>query len=380
MTLEEIRTQIDRIDNALLPLFEQRMECAREVAKIKAKTGLPVKNLAREAEILDRVECQAGEFGGTARILFSTLMDVSCALQYEMLGAGADLRSAVTEARSGFENLPRVVCQGTEGAYSHQAARHLFPDCAPQFCARFEDLFVALSQGDADYGILPVENSSAGSVLEAYDLLLKYRFTIAAAVELPVNHCLAAKPGAQLEKITRVLSHPQGLSQCARLIEERGFEASPCANTAVAARMVAQGGDLHAAALCSPEAARRFGLAILAEAVQDTPHNCTRLVAVSHALTIPPGADKISLCFTLPHETGSLHRVLARFAERGLNLTKIESRPLAGRAFEYHFYLDFSGSVRQPATLDLLCALSEELPNFSFLGNYPETLPAAPRE
>ena len=225
----------------------------------------------------------------------------------------------------------------------------------------------------AEIGLLPVENSSAGSVSEVYDLILKYRFFISAAVTLHIHHCLAAPASADPAAIQQVFSHPQALSQCSDFLAQQGYTPVPYSNTAAAAKMVAEtGGNL--AAICSEKAAQTHGLRVLQTGIQNNRANRTRFIAISRELCIPDDAQKISLCFSLPHTTGSLYHVLARFAVNGLNLTKIESRPIMGDGpqFTYDFYLDFTGNIRHAHTLDLLASLRKELPRFSFLGNYRE--------
>lgn len=344
------------------------------MAQIKAEKNLPVLNPAREAEILDRVEREAGVHGGAARVVFSTLMEVSRAFQHELLEDGGALRELLGRADHALSTGGTVACPGVADSYSHHAASVFFPEKEPVFYPEFRDVFQAVETDQAEWGVVPVENSTAGSVVEVYDLLLQHRFYLAGAVELPIGHCLAALPGVALEQVKRVCSHPQALSQCAGFI--RAHEMTPVAysNTAAAAKRVAEGGEPDTAAICSEQACRRFGLVTLARAIQNNKTNTTRFVLFSKKLMISPQADKISLCFTLPHVTGSLHEVLARFAAHRLNLTKIESRPIPGKRFEYHFYLDFTGNVADHSTAKLLCALSEELPGFFFLGNYQEQI------
>ena len=373
MNLKEIRNEIDEIDRQLLPLFMQRMDCAKKVAAVKKEQNLPVLNTAREQEILEHIQAQAGEYGGEARILFSTLMDASRALQHKLLDSGEEMRRTLEQAPNTLPQAQNIACQGVAGAYSHKAAAALFPGCTPVFHETWGNVFEAIANGDADLGLLPVENSSAGSVSEVYDLILKYRFYIVAAYNLHVRHCLAAPKGACESQVKTVYSHPQGLNQCSDYLAQHNLSRVPYSNTAAAAQFVSELGDPHVAAICSHDAAANYGLAILRENVQNNPNNCTRFVAISRSLVLPENANKISLCFSLPHTTGSLYGVLSRFAINGLNLTKIESRPIAGRNFEYDFYLDFTGNIRQKETMDLIASLQSDLPRFSFLGNYMET-------
>lgn len=373
MTLEDIRKEIDSIDAQLLPLVKARMDCAKKVAEIKMEQGLPIFNAERERQILERVAQNAGEYGGEAKIVYSTLMEASRALQHNMMGDGREIRALVENAGRKLRHTGHIACAGVKGSYSHEAAERLFPDSDPLFYHTFADVVFAIEDGSADLGLLPVENSSAGSVSEVYDLILKYRFSIVAATTLRIHHCLAVPVGADLEKVTTVYSHHQALSQCSDFIARSSYSPAPFSNTAAAAKMVAEtGGNL--AAICSEQAADVHGLQIVKRDIQNSDNNCTRFIAISRERCIPDDAQKISLCFSLPHTTGSLYSVLSRFAINGLNLTKIESRPIAnaGKNFEYDFYLDFTGNIRQAQTLDLIASLQEELPRFSFLGNYRE--------
>lgn len=373
MTLEEIRKEIDAIDSQLLPLFLARMHCAQQVAQVKSEQHLPVLNSSREDEILESISAKAGEHGDEAKVLYSTILAISRALQHKILDGGSGIRNLINSAPcQSVTTGKNIACPGVPGAFSHQAVQELFPNCSTRFYTTFHDVFQAIENGEADFGLVPVENSSAGSVSEVYDYILNYRFYIVGAATLHIHHCLAVTPGARMEDIQSVYSHPQALAQCSDFISDNGLKAEEYSNTAAAAKMVAQKADRSIAAICSKAAANEYGLQILSENIQNSKTNCTRFIVVSRELFIPNDAQKISLCFSLPHTTGSLYSVLARFAMSGLNLTKIESRPIAGKNFEYDFYLDFTGNVRDPKTLDLLCALYSELPRFSFLGNYIE--------
>ncbi|HIW73136.1 MAG TPA: chorismate mutase [Firmicutes bacterium] len=378
MELSEIRAEIDRIDQELTALLCRRMDCSLRVAEYKAAHRLPVLNEAREQAVLRHVRelgdgCREG-YGDAAALVFSTMMDASRALQHQRLEAGRALRARLEGAKRALlpADTARVVCQGVPGAYSDEAAGRLFPGASPRFVPAFSDVFAAVADGTADYGVLPVENSTAGSVNEVYDLVMKRRFSIAAAVEVPVRHCLLALPGVKAAALSAVYSKQEALAQCAEYIAAHGLEARAFSNTAAAAEMVARSGDGAIAAIASRRAAEIYKLDIIDEDIQTADNNATRFIAISRELVIPADANKISLIFALPHVTGSLYRVLSRFAMAGLNLTKLESRPRRGSGFEYNFYLDFEGALSHPGTVDLLCALSEELPAFSFLGNYRE--------
>ena len=371
--LSEIRVEIDAIDNQLIDLFKRRMDCAKEVGLYKKERGIPVLNRQREDEILASVQVKGGEYGASARLLFANIMELSRALQHNIIGSGKELRQEITRAKERPEAEGITVAyQGIKGANSYEAMCRLFPDAAQKSCKTFEDVFDAVDSGNATFGILPVENSTAGSVSAVYDLILKHRFYIVGAVDMHIDHCLAGLRQSELSDIEIVWSHPQALSQCEEYIAKHNLTAVPKANTAVAARDAAREKRLNVAAICTPEAAKEYGLKILDAGLQDNPYNTTRFIVISKELYIPRDANKISLCFSLPHVKGSLYNLLCRFNSLGLNLTKIESRPAKGKDFEYLFYLDFTGSVYSDSVIDLLSQLSAEMPEFSFLGNYKE--------
>lgn len=366
-----VRNDIDRIDRQLLRLFIERMRCSERVAEIKRAAGIPVLNAAREQVILDRVRGEAGEYGDSAVALYSAIMSISRARQHTMLESGGELRNLERDSpRTRMEN-PRIICQGAPGAYSHSAALRLFPAQKPVFLPGFRDVFEAVKKGDGDYGVVPVENSDAGSVSEVYDLIIRHRMFIVGAADIPVRHCLCRARGTG--EVKKVISKQEALMQCTAYLEEHEIPGEAYSNTAAAARYIAENRPEGVGAVCSADAAQVYGLEILAEDIQNTDNNCTRFVVIAREAVLPEDADKISLCFSLPHTTGSLYRTLERFALNGLNLTKIESRPIPGRNFEYDFYLDFTGNIHDARTLALICALSGEMPRFSFLGNYKES-------
>lgn len=371
--LGEIRIEIDKIDSELIELFKKRMDCAKAVGLYKKENNIPVLNQNRENEILDNVEEKGGEYGSHARLLFSNIMELSRALQHNIVGSGKKLRNDILNASSKMQTANvRVGYQGIKGANGHEATLKLFPNGDAVNYKTFADVFDAVDREEVTYGVLPVENSTAGSVSAVYDLILKHRFYIVKALDLPIDYCLAGLKQSELSDIEKVWSHPQSLSQCENYIAKKNFDSTPFENTAVAAREVANEKRLNVAAICSYKAAEEYGLKILDNHLQDDKGNTTRFIVISKTLCIPENANKISLCFSLPHVTGSLYGLLCRFNSLGLNLTKIESRPRKGKDFEYLFYLDFSGSVHSDNVIDLISQLSEEMPEFSFLGNYCE--------
>ena len=375
MDLLELRKQIDKIDEQLIPLLLQRMEIAKSVAEYKVKRGIPVLNQEREQQILNSVAEKCGEQGDAIKTIFSATMDASRALQHKIIGGGQELRDLIDGAVKNDRltaNGEPIACQGVDGAYSGEAGHALFPDSPIQYYRQFEDVFEAVNRNKARFGIIPVENSTAGSVHESYDLIMKYRFYIVGAYDLKISHCLCAKPGTSYEDVEDVYSHPQALSQCNVFLKNFDFTGINYTNTAAAAKLVSESDKKNIACICSAAAAKKHGLVILKKEIQNVSNNTTRFIVISKELVIDDDADKITLIFSAPHTTGSLYRVLGRFSMTGLNLTKLESRPVANGKFDYFFYADILGSVNDDATLDLLCALYDELPEFTFLGNYHE--------
>lgn len=375
MDLLELRKEIDKIDSELIPLLLKRMSISEKVAQYKVERGIPVLNEEREQEILNNVAAKCGEQGETIKTVFSATMDASRALQHKIIGGGKELRELVESAQIDGKltaNGAPVACQGVDGAYSGITANTLFPDSPVKYYKQFEDVFEAVNKGEAIYGVIPVENSTAGSVHESYDLIMKYRFYVVGAYDLKIEHCLCAKEGTAYENITNVYSHPQALSQCGNFLKNFDFTGINFSNTAAAAEFVANSPQKDIGVICSEFAAKKYGLKILKRNVQNNNNNRTRFIVISKKLVISSDANKISLIFSTADKTGSLYRVLGRFSMAGLNLTKLESRPIENANFNYHFYVDVSGSIKQQSALDLMCALYDELPEFEFLGNFNE--------
>lgn len=374
MNLSEIRKEIDNIDEQLIKLFCKRMDCSKKVAEYKKKNNTPVLNIEREREILENVEKKGGEYGYAAQLLFSNILELSRGLQHDIMGSGKAMRTQIENADTSIKKSPKVkiALQGIEGANSHEATTRLFPECKPVFFKTFAKVFEAVNSGEADYGVLPVENSSAGSVADVYDLILQYRFYIVKAIDLPIEHCICGIPKSDFSDIEQVWSHPQALAQCTEFTNNHNLTTVTVGNTAMAAKKISEEKRINCAAICTEKAAQEYGLKVLKKGCQNDKDNSTRFIVISKKLIIPENADKISLCFSVPNIKGALYNVLGRFSSNGMNLTKLESRPRDGAAFEYLFYLDFQGNVHNEKVVNMLCALSEEMPEFSFLGNYKE--------
>lgn len=370
MDLNELRQGINALDETIMEAFEQRMQLCKQVAVYKQANGMQIFQTDREKEILARVRSQAPEgLDGSSALLFQTIMDISKYLQYRELHKVVDP----------YEFQPLVItpdasvaCQGMAGANSEAAARQIFgEECMPKFLPTFSDVFDAVQRGEVTFGIIPVQNSTAGSVVQAYDLMKDYNFFITRATVVEITNCLAVKPGTHLDDVRDVYSHPQALSQCSQFIVRNGLKPHEYDNTATAAQLVADSVE-PIAAICSEGCAKLHGLEILADHISDYVPNYTRFFCISKDLLLSEDADRISVMLKLPHEEGSLHRLLSKFVIAGLNLLKLESRPIRNGSFEVMFYLDFSGNIHDPAVSALLSDLTENLEYFNFLGNYGE--------
>ena len=380
MNSQEIRGKIDKIDSQMADLFCQRMELAAQIAKYKKENNLPIFNSGREREVLSHMVDLCGEeLEGYIRVLYSTMFDVSRSYQHSLTAQETELTrridQSLADAADRFPTTAVVACQGVEGAYSQLACEKLFKTPSIVYFHHFDDVFHAVAKGLCQYGILPIENSSAGSVTAVYDLMKEYNFHIVRGIRLRVSHCLLARPGVKMEQIREVVSHEQALNQCSKLLASLpNVKITVCENTAAAARLVAESGRDDIAALSSRGCAGLYGLKVLKDRVQNSDSNYTRFICISNKPEIYPGADKISLMATLPHQPGSLYRLITRFASLELNLTKLESRPIPGSDFEFRFYFDLEGWVGDPAVKALLGSLQEEMDEFVFLGNYSEVL------
>lgn len=380
--LQSLRRDIDAIDSQLVELFRRRMDVTRRVGAYKQANGIPVLDQERERQVLqNKGDLAGGELRPAVIKLFQTIMAISRRQQRDMADQGADnpgvrrWQEAQDSARPPIA-APRVAYQGVPGAYSEQACVNFFGENVDTTgLEQFEDCFQALREGRADYAVLPIENSSTGAIRQIYDLLTQYECYMVGETTVRVEHCLMALPGATLDTITHVYSHEQGLFQCERYLNAHpDWKQAPQADTAGSARMVASSGDLTKAAICSERAAALYGLKILAHAINHNSHNTTRFVVVSPRLELRPGADKISTLFVLPHEAGSLHEVLTVFAVHGLNMVKLESRPLPERSWQYMFFLEFTGQPDNPAVNDALHELAQTTGEFRVLGWFPSNL------
>ena len=376
MELKDYRDQIDQIDDEIVRLFQQRMDVAAQIAAYKKEHDLPIMQASREREKLADLSGKTREdLQSYLRVLYSLLFELS--RTYQARGSRTELYERIADA---IENTPKlfprsasVACQGVEGAYSQLACERLFAAPNIQYFRSFEGVFSAIEAGFCRYGILPIENSTAGSVKRVYDLMVSHNFSIVRSVRLKVDHCLLAKPGST--EIHEVFSHEQAISQCAEFLKTLGdIKITRCENTAVAAQTVAASERQDVAALSSRFCAELYGLDILRSGVQDVGNNHTRFICISKQPEIYPGADRTTLMLVLPHKPGSLYKVLARLYALGINLLKLESRPLPDRDFEFLFYLDLETSVYSDEFVQLMCDIGSFCEEFKYLGSYSEVI------
>lgn len=380
MELDAIRKNIDQIDTQLVDLLKQRMECATKVAQYKHENGMKIYDPRRERALLNRVSELAGEeYEASARVVFSLLMELSRAKQGKLILPKSRYEDIINQALEKTDKLfperATVACQGTEGAYSQLACEKLFtvPDIA--YFGSFDDVFNALDSGKCRYGVLPIENSNAGSVKAVYDLMTKHNFYVVRSARVQINHCLLAKSGTKLEDIKEIISHEQAISQSSKFLSTlEGVKITSYPNTALAAQAVADSDRDDIAALSSPECASLYDLSVLKKSVQNVGNNYTRFICISKQPEIYPGADRTSLMLALPHRPGSLYRIISRFYAHNINIIKLESRPISGSDFEFMFYFDVNTSIYSPALAELICELENELDTFTYLGSYSEII------
>ena len=380
MDLKGLRVELDHIDREMVSLFERRMRVCEDVARYKIENNLPVLDASRERQKLQSVEAQLPEdlqeYGVS---LYDLLMELSRSSQTRLMGGRTDLpaqiQSAIDHTDPLFPPSAMVACQGVEGAYSQQAAEKLFRRPNVLYFSNFEGVFSAIEKGLCRYGVIPLENSTAGSVNMVYDLMMRHNFRIVRSVRLKVDHNLLARPGVKLEDIREIYSHEQAIGQCSAFLQAHPeIKVVRCANTAEAAKFVSQSDRRDIAALSSRTCAELYGLQNLAPACQDQGNNYTRFICIGRELEIYPGADRTSLMVVLPHRPGSLYKLLSRFYALGINLNKLESRPLPDRDFEFMFYFDLDTSVYSQQFMQLMGELDTICETFSYLGSYSEVI------
>ena len=381
MELQELRSKIDEIDAQLTKLFEARMDVAAEIGAWKRENHMPVLDAARERDKLNAIAAESREDMQTyTQMLYSMIFELSRSHQSDLTRTQSSLRKeveqAIEETPRLFPTAPIIACQGTEGAYSQIAGTRMFKSPKIMYFKSFDSVFSAIESGFCQYGILPIENSSAGSVKKVYDLMLRHKFYVVRSCRLKIDHNLLAAPGVKKEDIREIFSHQQALDQCAGYLEQFGpdVKITRCENTAMAAEAVAKSERRDIAAIASYDCASLYGLKCLESDIQDRGNNYTRFICISKKLEIYPGANRTTVMMTLPHRPGSLCRALSRFYSLGINITKLESRPLPERDFQFMFYFDLETSVYSSEfgrMIDDLDSISEE---FRYLGSYSEVI------
>ena len=379
-TMESVRNEINEIDDELVKLFVRRMNASERMAEVKRGTSAPVQDPARERSILAKVANAVGpDLENEARLMFTTLMSMSRGRQRaELAGESAftkSIKEATSATPSSFPSSASVACPGVEGSYSQQAACRLVNFPTILYFKGFDDVFSAVEKGMCDYGILPIENSAVGSVTAVYDLMAKHNFKIVRAVKLRIRHVLLAPRGTKLEDVKEISSHPHAIAQCSEFLHTLpGIRAVPATNTAAAAAAIATSGRKDVAVIASRECAELYGLEVIKEDISNTASNYTRFICISKKNEIYPDAGKFSVMMSLNHRPGALTDVLVKFAATGVNLTKLESRPVPGSDFEFRFIFDFEATPQDPRVVKMLSGFSTdpEIEHFTFLGAYSE--------
>ena len=374
MDLLELRNELDGIDKQIVELYEKRMNVCGQVAEYKIETGKRVFDKEREKQKLEAVRALThndfNAYGVTE--LFEQIMAMSRKLQYRLLAEHDSVGKLSFSKVDHFDTSnARVVYQGAEGSYSQAAMIQYFGEGVNCFHVdTFRDAMLAIDEGSADFAVLPIENSSAGIVSEIYDLLVEFENYIVGEQIIPINHCLLGCAGTKISDIRTVYSHAQSLMQSAHYLQEKGWQQISMKNNAFAAQKVAEDKNPTEAAIASEYAAKVYGLEILEKGVNDLKENSTRFIIITNQKVFSKDASKISLCFEVNHESGALYHALSHLIYNGLNMTKIESRPLEGRNWEYRFFVDFEGNMEDSAVKNALRGLREETRNMKILGNY----------
>lgn len=372
MDLTEIRGKIDEIDDKILELFVERMELATEVAKYKAANNMVVFQSAREKAIIDDICGKTPEkLVNSAAFLFYNIMDISKCSQINEITPDEPLLY-----ESKIKENPVVAVQGIEGAYGHAAYKKLFESGSPRFFASFKEVFEAVENGEADYGVIPIENSTAGEVTANMELLERHKVFITRTVDVECAHVLAAKKGVREEDVKTVFGHEQAIRQCSVYLDSRAeLTVIPYHNNAAAAKMVSENASGALGCICSAECAKLHGLDIVHSDIASDPNNRTRFICISRQLEVYEGADTVSISMSIPNISGALYRMLTKFAVNGLSMTKIQSKPLptefkTPRFEDCMFYIEFEGSINQPVVRKLLKNIGEEQNYFKFHGNF----------
>ncbi len=375
--IKEIRKNIDDIDDRMLELFLQRMSFVEEIAEYKKGVVVPIQDKEREREILSKITAKAGDREMYAHRLFTTLIQLSKARQAELVGTPSRLREQIEKSfkteTAMFPRTGTVACQGVEGGNSQAACDKFFPRGNIVYVKTFEAVFDAVGSGLCKFGVVPIENSSTGSVRSVYELLQKKHFSIVRSTKICIRHELLAKPGVKLSDIKEIYSHEQAIVQCSVYLSKLyGVKIIPCGNTALAAKIAAESADPGVAAISSGRCAALYGLESLSDDIQDSDNNYTRFICITKDPVIYDSANRISLIVACDNKPGALYDILSKPASIGVNMSKLESCPVVGRDFEFIFFIDLDASVREPGVIPMLSELEQSSASLAFLGNYSE--------
>ena len=371
--LSVTRKEIDDVDKQIVELIEKRMDLALEVARYKMSTGKPIYDRERELQKLEKLGSMASsEFNAKGiQELFMQIMSVSRRYQYSIIG---DRDHIIDKMFSQIEKLEisndtKVVYTGVPGAFAEAAMIAYFgEEVNAENVKEFHDVAQMVSEGSADYGVLPIENSSAGFVSGIYDLLDRYQLSIVGEQMVQVNQCLLGIPGTELSGVKTVFSHPQGLLQAREYLEDKDWKQVSMANTALSAKKVHDDGDRTQVAIASERAAKLYGLSVLNPQLNVSDDNTTRFVIVSNKREYVRNANKVSISFSLAHECGTLYNILAHFIFNNVNMTSIESIPLSGKQWEYCFFVDFEGNLSDYSVKNALKGIMAETQDFRIPG------------
>ena len=378
METKNMRKEMNELDEKIVELFSRKMNMSREMIQNQVEAAdIAGSESQKQKKLMEIMENTDENLRNYVYMMYSFIADVSHTYEQSLLHPSSALvdkiNAAIEDTQKVFPSYSVVACQGVEGAFSQHACEKLFEIPNIMYFNHFEGVFSAIDKGLCKYGVLPVENSTAGSVNAIYDLMMKYHFCIVKSIRLKVDHCLLVPKGVKLNEIKEIVTHEQAIGQCSEFIKDLGdVKVTPCENTAAAAKYVAQAGRQDVAAIASHDCAMLYGLEVLKEGVQNSEHNYTRFICISKKLEIYPGADRTSIMMTIGHKPGALYKILSRFYALGINLVKLESRPIPNRDFEFMFYFDLETSVYSQSFTQLICELNEMSEQFSYLGSYLE--------
>lgn len=372
MEISDLRNKIDKIDEQILSLFIERMDVCRDVAEFKRVNNLPVMQGNREEQLLERIEGMSpDDLKDGSRVLFSEIMDISKCIQHREIFMKS---ASLLEPKLFLPKMARrIACPGISGSNTETAARKLFPTQDIIYFNTFDEVFSAVEKKEADFGVIPIQNSTAGSVSDTYDAMSKHNFYINSMIRLDINHCLAVRKGTSFLDVTKVISHPQALSQCSEFIRENTLVTEDCLNTSIAAKRVADSSE-PIACICSEHCAELYDLDIIGRDIANAEKNATRFICIAKDFYATEKADTLTVSIVIPHTKGSLYRLLTKFSVNGFNIVRIESKLIPGKDFEAMFYLDFNGRYDDIKVCALMDELKKEYSKFEFLGNYSEIM------